>query len=584
MPLVPTVFVDSSRPDDTGNGLSAATAKKTIAAAQALLTTGSVLGMARGSSWREQLTIPANSIGLCVYGAGAMPIIDGADVAGVWTQPDGVTYPNVWSQSWSRTSTTTTGEEKLGLWENSARPARFASSLADLQANGGWYADNLTLQTTNVYVKAAADPNSDGVVREITKRHYGINGHFTTVGANRTGCRFEGPLEIKRCVGHYNAFSGALGSLAQRLFLRDGNIHHLTSEGASTTDSLATEVSPQTVNPSPFVAYRVSGTGFTHTFRRCLALFPGGTNRVAVGAFYAHASSPSTIQSLTLEGCISRGATFSGADAARLDISGGYCEDRTVIGYGFVTAAGDVNYLHIHDTVASNLAGGGALRRTSNAFTASVRHTAIYDLKGGAFANVTGGTLPIIENCAFVTANAGVSGGDANIRYSVLWTTAGRPADLITNLSLGDYNVWYSGDNANGPAIRWNGVLYNGTFGTYQAASGIDQNSVFLKPVDQTVGNANAFFLGTAQSTGGPSVGDYRINPSAKVYKGDGSSLIGLFGDGVTPITMAGPQYHYDFNLRTVVAGPPTRIPVLPATVAECRAYIEDPTAWNFYP
>ena len=51
-----------------------------------------------------------------------------------------------------------------------------------------------------------------------------------------------------------------------------------------------------------------------------------------------------------------------------------------------------------------------------------------------------------------------------------------------------------------------------------------------------------------------------------------------------TPITAAGPQEHWDFGDRVVASGPPTRYPVPPSSIAEMRAYIEDPDAWDWYP
>ena len=56
-----------------------------------------------------------------------------------------------------------------------------------------------------------------------------------------------------------------------------------------------------------------------------------------------------------------------------------------------------------------------------------------------------------------------------------------------------------------------------------------------------------------------------------------------VFGDG-SAITTAGPQEHWDWNLRRAVAGTVTRFPVLPTTLAEMKSYINNPSIWNFYP
>lgn len=581
-----TYYVDSVNGLDANSGLTSALPKQTLAGVPTL-TAGQSVALARGSTWREQFNIAANNVRVGVYGTGAMPILDGADVATTWTQPDAGTYPNVWSRSWTRTSATTTGEEKLGLWIDGVRPRYATNATTDLNASAGWFTTSLTTQTSTVSIYSADDPNSNGKVYEITKRHYGINGH-TVTNAARTGVTITGKVEIKRCVGHYNALTGPSGSAVSGLLLRDGNIHHLTTEGATTTDCIATEYSPNTTAPSPFVAYRTVGTGFSHTFRRCLSLFPGGTGRLASGAFYMHASTPSTTQSLTLEGCASRGSTFVTADSALITVTGGYAEDTIATALGNTSANATYESMLILDlTAAADVNGTRAIRRLSTAYTFTASNVAAYTLKGIVFQNTAGGTKPIITNCALLSGVSGnnFEGGEAAMTYTIC-IGGGRQLQTATSSYTGDYNVFQQTGQA-GCLFNWNGNNYltvGTALGLFQAASGQDTNSVFLKATDQTTSNANAFWLGVKEGGTGPAAGDFRINPAAKVYSGAGTAFTGTFADGVTAITLAGPQQHWDFNLRALVAGPPERYPVLPATVAECRTYLESPTTWDFYP
>ena len=586
--VYPTIFVNSVAGSDANSGASPAQAFATIAAAQAVVASGSVVGLSRGGYWREQFNITANNIAVVNYGSGAMPVIDGADIVTTgWTQPDAITYPNVWSRSWTRASATTTASEMLGYWEAGVRP-RFASSLADLQTNGGWFTTSLTTQTSTVSIKSTADPNGDGILREITKRHYGIQGHTNTLLSTKTGQRVFGPIEIKRCVGHYNALSMGQGS-ARQMFLRDGNIHHMVSEGEKVDDILATEYSPA-IAPSVFVGYRDAGTGFNPVFTRLLALMPGGASRVtgSNSAFYGHSALAQGVSSFTVDAGMSRGLNFANASAQRLTLKNCYCEDPYDYFMGSTSALTEVFRALIKETVASaNGTGISILSKSLTTTTFTAESVASYSLKGAAVRNVTGGTKPIIRDCAIVTGGSaiGMSGGEYDLAYSILYS-AGRPMDAITNLHVADYNVLYFIGQTN-PIIQYNGNLYSsGTtaFQSYVAASGQDQNSVYLKAADQTSGNALAFWLGIAQGGAGPSNGDFRINPACRVYDKNNTALIGLFGDGVTPITRAGPQVHWDYNLRAIVAGPPTKFPTLPATIAEMRTYLEDPTAWNFYP
>jgi hypothetical protein len=583
---LPTLFVDSVHGSDANDGLTEAAALRSLNAAQAASRAGTVIGLARGSYWREQYSIPANNITFTTYGAGTMPIIDGADVAGTWTQPDAGNYPNVWSQSWT-TSAVSSGSERLGYWENGVRPVRYASSIADLQANGGWFCSNLNSQTSTVYIKVATNPATDGIVREITRRHYGINGHSATLRATRTGQIILGPLEIKRCVGHYNALSLGAGA-ARSLFLRDGNIHHMVSEGELMEDLLATEFSPQ-IAPSVYVAYKGLGAGFNPVFRRLLAIVPGGNARVSGSnsAFYSHAAVANQVPSVLIEGGISRGLNFANASAQLFTIRGCYCEDPNE----FFQASGSVftqieNSL-VRDTLASPLAtGNSVLSRGVTTTTYRADHVAAHTMKGAALRNVPGGTRPIVRNVSISSGNEGMKGGEFDVRYSVFYCGY-RPMNEITSSHLADFNVFYFIGQAN-PILHWNGTVYSSAttaFQSYVAASGQDKSSVYLKPADQTNGNLLAFWLGVANgANSGPADGDFRINPNARVYDRNNNARIGTYGDGVTPITHAGPQQHWDFNLRMAVAGPPSRYPVLPNSISEMRSYVEDPTTWNFYP
>lgn len=583
-----TLFVDSVHGSDANDGLTEATALRSLSAAQMLTKPGEVIGLARGSYWREQYSFPASDVSFVVYGSGPIPVVDGADLAGTWVQADPESYSDVWSQNWARASAPTSSSEMLGYWENDVCP-RYATSMADLQTNGGWYASSLTAQTAQIFIKAAANPNSDGIVREITKRQYGFNGHRATLLATRPGQQIIGPVEIKRCVGHYNALSLGEGT-ARNLLLRDGNIHHMVSEAPLVEDLLATGYSPN-IAPSVYAAYRGAGAGFNPVMRRLLALMPGGDFRVtgSNSAFYSHSSIPQEVASFTLEGCISRGLNFASASAQRLTIRGSYCEDpyQSFVSSGAVLT--EITHALIRDTTASaNGIGNSVFSRAAVSTSFIASHVASYTLKGKAVRSVTGGTLPIIRHCAFVTGGSaiGMSGEEFDVKFSVFYN-GGRPMDAITNLHKADYNVFYFVGQKN-PILQWNGTVYSAVasaFQSYVNSSGQDQNSVYLNPVDQVSGNAYAFWLGLSTGTdAGPKDGDFRINPNARVYDRYNTERIGVYGDGVTPITQAGPQQHWDFNLRMVAAGPPAAYPVLPRDISEMRLYVDEPLVWNFYP
>jgi hypothetical protein len=583
-------FVDSVNGNDGNDGLTIGAAFQSLAVARAAIAPTNRLWLVRGSAWREQFDIPCDNCIIGVAGTGAMPIIDGADIVAVtWTQPNVGTYANVWSVPWVRASPTITANEYLGLWLNGVRP-RYATSLADLQTNGGWYSSDLLAQNTTVYIKSATDPNSSGALYEVSRRHYGFNGHRSIIGTPHPGQFLEGPIEIKRCHGHYNALSMGTGR-ARRMFLRDGNVHHCVTEAELLEDMMATEYSPA-IGPSVFVAFRDDGTGFSPTIRRALALMPGGLSRVSeagASALYSHSSVVQQVAAVRYEGCAARGLNFASASAQSLAIAGGYCEDpyeSAVGGSGSVLTT--VSHLLVRDTGQTpNAAGNQLIGRTSTIGSFALEHVASHTMKGAAVRNLVGGVKPTIANTSISNSQLGaVSGGEVSMHYSVLFC-AYRPLDNITNQYVGDFNVFYNAGQSS-PVFQWNGNVYANvgtSFSDFVTASGQDQNSVYLKDADQVSGNGNAFWLGVSLGVNaGPPDGDFRISPSARVYDRTNTARIGVFGDGVTPITAAGPQEHYDFDTRLIAVGAPSRYPVLPVTVANMRSYLEAPQAWEFYP
>lgn len=569
------LFANSAMANDSGDGLSAATAKKTLAAAVALVVSGKRLGLVTDSTWREAIVPPANmTVG--VSGAGAMPIMDGADVAGTWTLTG---TADVWTQVWTRPGPIQ-GSDDLGLWIDGVRP-RFGLSVADIAANGGWWNDNPRALTANVYVKVAAatNPNSDGKLYEISKRNNGFNWHAQQSSPGTYTVNVTGPIELKRYHAHYGCVSAGAGNVS-KLLLRDCGIHHMVTMGTSTTDCVAIEYLAS-ANGIPFVSYRADGTGFSHTFTRCHALFPGGASRVpAWNGFYSHASLGNTkIDAVTWNGCTVRGMDGMNCSAVSATGDGCYIEDCNAFGFDATADSNTFTRCLVNDTVASANSGGNvAFRKPSTTNSVSYTDCASYTRLGGAVTCDTGTSS--YTNCAFVSNGNGISctnAAPASVNYSI-FDSIGR---CYHNMGLGytgNNNVFYFRTLADQPWLHWNGVLYT-TLASFQAASGQDSNSVYLLDVDQTAGNANAFWLGVKNNTGGPASGDFRINPTAKVYAANGTPYFGTFPDGKS-LSLAGPQTRRNFNTSANVAGPPTAWPVLPTALAGYRQLVNG--TWTY--
>lgn len=85
-----TYYVDSSRPDDSGDGQSPETAWKTLAKVNGgSFAPGDFVLLKRGGVWREQLTVPSSGIAgfpitFGAYGTGANPKIYRTDSYNNW--------------------------------------------------------------------------------------------------------------------------------------------------------------------------------------------------------------------------------------------------------------------------------------------------------------------------------------------------------------------------------------------------------------------------------------------------------------------------------------------------------------------
>ena len=99
--IVPTYYVDATNGSDTNNGLTPATALKSMETINAAtLSPGDVVAFKRGETWRTPLLpsssgTAANPITFTAYGEGQKPVISGAGIfpAGSWTN----LYGDIWA-------------------------------------------------------------------------------------------------------------------------------------------------------------------------------------------------------------------------------------------------------------------------------------------------------------------------------------------------------------------------------------------------------------------------------------------------------------------------------------------------------
>lgn len=155
-----TYYVDATLGTDDNDGLSEATAWKTIAKVNASsFVPGDSILFNRGDTWREQLTVPGSGssgspITYGAYGSGVLPIINGSNIM--------TGFANGGSNIWDKTGVTT--QPNIAIIGGSL--GTHVASRAACTAPGNWY---WTGNTLSVY--ATSDPSGN---IEAGQRDYGI--------------------------------------------------------------------------------------------------------------------------------------------------------------------------------------------------------------------------------------------------------------------------------------------------------------------------------------------------------------------------------------------------------------------------
>lgn len=589
-PSTTTWFVDSVNGSNAYDGRTEDTPLKTIAAVLAKpIADGDGVSLARGSHWRETLSVPVDNFRLDTFGrlSDPPPILDGSDIiASGWVRHDPGTYPDVWSQVLVPDGPVTTASERTMLFENGTM-LPYQSSIANVQANGGWTSSDRAGLSQTVYFKSVADPNTSGAVYEFTIRNYAVNGHESTLGVTRRAT-LSGPFELRNCRGHYNALSGGVGS-QRRFYIANGSIHHLVTEADLLEDVCVSGFDVSQATQVPHTAYTDAGAGRSHVSRRIFVIGDPAVSPVTSWpqSVYGH-SSASGWDALTYSQC---GVRYSiNAYSASFTNPQLFTVQDSVALDCVVACQSSQAPLQVIERTSGRrqtgaLAGNSGLYVDSGPVDTDPRDRVIRDCvwsqstdaraAQGVLLGGRSGTL-LLENCLFFLPTAVNTHGllftvnasghlDVIVRNCIFVMGASRPAIRFGLFAGATFS--YVGENNlfvfPGSSTAWaydNGAgtgssTTTTSFATWQAQSGGDSTSLVAS------GAASVGWLGD------PYAGDFRLDPSG---------LAGLRG--------CGPREHWDFNERRVVSGAQSRWPTLPETPAEMRVYVANPEAWDFYP
>lgn len=187
-------YVDNVSGNDTNDGRSAATAFKTFATTIAAVgsQTYQKIGLARGSTWKEELIFSNNpGTQIIAYGTGAMPFIDGSDtiVPGSFSLLPGTTTVYQAAVTFSGTAGTSGTNQRL-IWENNANLVQVTSTTTVGNTPGSFFYDSYSSSSGTVYIHATdnSNPSSSGKTYDYTNRYnaLSITGDYCRVDGIRT--------------------------------------------------------------------------------------------------------------------------------------------------------------------------------------------------------------------------------------------------------------------------------------------------------------------------------------------------------------------------------------------------------------
>lgn len=586
------LYIDSATGNDADSGLTPALAKQNLSAA----TWAGTTGFASDGAWAGTI-IPTTSNRIGKYNSGAPPEFDGSVVIpndsftlSAATGNGGVVYEATLTPPGAQQLASTPFTMTAG-----AIDTRVVGSVANLAAATGpaFYIASPTISAASttpfvLYYKAAGgvSPTTQGAEIRWTRFPAPIEFH------DRTGVQING-LHATKASSVYGIINAGRNAYLRRCLASYGSKHHFLISSGRMDDCVAyaAELARVALGDGgiiPFTFYDETTNGLSWTAQRCMMIMPVGQQMGE--AVYGHNSSGVAHTSGTVQkffslrggriGYLSINQTIEdlvSLDNARAAQMGGSATGSLILRRLHMRALVDAT------TPQISIPSAGAGLMTSATFEDNCVYRASDGTNAAIFGFFTplapGGTM-VVRNNIFASysgndlfrnaANVGNSGISCFNNIFLLGTATNsiRQIEVATGYGTHDYNVFIN-PTANTRVYRtWNGTstVNHASLAAYRAATGYDTNSVELNAVQ-----ADTLFL---NGLAGLANGDFRINPACVL----------TFVDGTPLISRVGARQHYNWNSRALVDGGPSVWPTPPATLAECKTYIQDPTAWNFYP
>lgn len=455
-------YVDSVNGDDGNDGLSSATAFATISALTGKIAAGKRIGLARGSTWREQLTIAANNVTVRAYGTGNMPLLDASDIALKSSISKTALLTNVYEISVSLAAVYS--EQFVNCYEDNVSLVRVAST-AVCDATPGSYYPSAEAGDITLYIHASdsSDVSANAKVYEYTARNEGIN----AVAAS--GTTIDG-VRCRRNLFAAGSFNMGASSRVLNCTAEDGNSHCIqVGEGSYLFNVTAKNLYNGSSTSSLFNYYQANPTGKPVTFDGCTAENDAYIS-TCIG-FSGHIGGVGSLGKIHFINCTAKnvlsGWTGSGASEFVLE----NCQTLTKVDYGVQITTQNISVIGGNWVVNSRIClfSGAGLTATFSGLTAAS--------SGIGFYSAQENTTLSIEDCDIT-----------NKTYHIDFTKTGctltslrNVFDPITTVYLStealtltsDYNVFTGASTGNKFKIA--GTDY--TFDAYKTATGQDAHS-----------------------------------------------------------------------------------------------------------
>lgn len=566
------IYVDSTDGNDSNDGTSDFVAVRTISKAQDLANAigdGVKIGLKKGSMWREMLDLHTlNNVTLASYGsASSPPILDSSDVLSGWTKTSG--YTNVYQAVATKDSTP--APVNYTAWEDNVDLLKKTSIAQVDAAAGSAYIDaSGSSQIVYVHPSDSGDPSVNGKVYEAATRLSGVDLSGIGFTASHTYGNTISGIFFRRNLANNGSVVVGASSTVSNVIAYQGHYHNILVGDGNISDVIAFD-KHNVVSGAMLVAYSNSATTKQLTANRFYAvgvpLSPSTYD--TVDGFYTHQDGGGKFSSVnfTQFAVLNTSGSFSFANTDQVTFTGGYLYNTDAPRVSLSTC--DIDMLQVRGKYSAAAKWYDDSVTISN--MASYNGPPIYSIgsatieRSSLIANLSPMTIGgATESLTFNNNIALSNGGGAPL----LWT---KKSDY-----QGDYNIFYYPVDTRTVYIIGTNDVGSGTnyftLSSWQAAvPGQDVHSVYL-----TTAQYDNFWL----TPSGPSIGDFRIKPGAEVTWANGT-VSTTFTDG-TPLSVSGPQNHWDWNARASASGPPTTWPDIPDTLSESEEYILNPSSWSF--